>query len=160
MTFPKYYVNNRPKCKWHHTTDCVNLKGYVTTPRHCHGPNRTLALIGKWYTCRVRQQDGSHPYSFCSYDADVIENSHEYVKIQWQKHGFYLSKKAGISVALLEALRSGLNQGLGVSGFRNILLETYKKNYFLIRRQYQAYVNDIKKYCLLTSVCWILRIRR
>jgi len=147
MLFPKYYQNNRPKCKWHNTTDCINLKGYVTTPRHCYGAKRTLALIGKWYLCKIRQQDGSRPHYFRSYDANVIANCHECVKIQWQKHGFYLSKRAGISVSLLEALRSGLNQGLGVSGFRNILLERCKKNYFLIRRQHQAHVNDIKSHC-------------
>ena len=141
--YPIFYQDKRPNCKWHNCTDCVIKKGWVRKPRHCHTSDRIVALIGYFYVCRTRKDDQEHPYSFRSYDPDVIAKAPEYVKVQWSKFGYYLSHRSAISVSLLNQLRSGLNQGLGVSGFRNMLVENLKTYHMKLAIQWREYAEMI-----------------
>lgn len=45
----RLYPTARPPCPWHGTPDCVTLKGWVKSPRHCYGGERVVALMGKKY---------------------------------------------------------------------------------------------------------------
>lgn len=142
--FQRLYPGGRPKCKWCGTPDCVVRKGWVQNPRHCYDSPRLTALMGRFYVCSKREREKKHPYSFRGYDASVISNSHDYIKQVWKKSGFILTHRSGISFQLLNDLRSYMNQGLSVSGFRRSLLETMKTEHFMTGIMWRDYVDSFK----------------
>lgn len=91
------YKDNRPACKFHGCTDCVIRKGWVYSPRHCYGKKRVVALLGRFYICSVRRKERTSPYSFRGYDSQVINTSHDYIKTQWEKTGFFIKPRRDIN---------------------------------------------------------------
>ncbi len=139
----RLYPTARPRCPWHRDHNCVVLKGWVKSPRHCYDRERTVALLGKKYRCKIRQETKTTPFYFRGYDSNAIAASPDYIKALWKKNGFDISHRAAISYTLLETLRSDMLHALSVSGFRDSLLESAKHYHFLTGIQWRSYVDSI-----------------
>ena len=143
--YKDWYEDARPKCKWHGCTDCVKYDGWMNTIRHGYREPRITAIIARKYTCQTRKTLSMEPYSFRGIDRAVIEQSEEYVKQVWAKIGFDVSHRAAIAITDLERLRSNLNQGLGVSGFRRSMIESMRTYHIRTSIQWSSYVNHLDK---------------
>ena len=94
--YPAMYPDARPVCKWHGTTECVQMDGWMRNPRHVYESHRVIALIGKRYNCTMRQREGVNPFGFRGIDRLAIEKSNDYVQMQWARNGFDVSHHAAI----------------------------------------------------------------
>ena len=135
----RLYPGCRPKCKWHNTSDCVNIRGWVPDPRHCYGDNRWVALMGKMYECSETKE------TFRSYDQTVIEKSPLEIRMIWKRIGFNLSHRGGLANFILARLRSGVNHGMSVSGFQRSILESMKTSWLISCAQWLGYRDSILK---------------
>jgi hypothetical protein len=50
------YPAGRPQCPWHGKTNCVDLEGWVSIPRHCYDEDSITTLLGKKYKCSEREK--------------------------------------------------------------------------------------------------------
>jgi len=101
---PDFYPYGRPPCKWHNEYGCCKSKGWMPHARHGYAMGRTFAIIGRKYYCNVRKEQGKE-CRFRNIDRRVIENSHDYIRLQWMKIGFDLSRRAAIAMQDLELSR-------------------------------------------------------
>ncbi len=120
-------------------------------PRHCHDKERVVALLGKRYECKERKKENTKDvpvqYGFRGYDKEVLSKSDDFVKMEWEKHGFDLSHRSGIKLILLRNLRSEMSQSLSVSGFRQSMLESAKDHHLFTQAQWRSYVDSLSS-CL------------
>ena len=65
--------------------------------------------------------------------------------MQWGRMGVDLSHRAAILTKDLEQLRSCMNQGLSVSGFRRCSLESLQNNHLRIAIQWRSYVDLLRE---------------
>ncbi len=77
------YPGALPNCKWHGDCKCVVREGW-NVPRHGYLEKQVTAILGRWYECRIRRDakpQAIKPFSFSGVDPGVIQQSHDYVKI-------------------------------------------------------------------------------
>lgn len=142
--YPDLYPAARPKCKWHGHTDCVMHDGWMHNVRHGYAEPRIIGIIGRRYYCKTRKALGNE-HSFRGIDRVVIEQSHNYVRQVWAKIGFDVSHRSAIAMKDLERLRSNLNQGLGISGFRRCMIESMRVYHMRTAIQWSSYVNHLEE---------------
>lgn len=124
-------------------TECVVIKGWVESPRHCYGEDRNHALLGKKYVCKIRAKAGDKPFGFRGYDKAVIDKSNDYIKMVWRKTSYDVSHRAAISWNVLERLKSDMLQSMSACGFREAILEATKNYHLRLSVQWRAYVDSL-----------------
>lgn len=73
-----------------------------------------------------------------------MDKAPDYVKNLWQRDGFIVTHKEAVRIELIEEFRSYLLQGLGGNGFRNALIEKYKRNWFLQSILWRSYIDYVR----------------
>ncbi len=146
--WPMFYENQhyRPRCKWHNSHECCVNDGWMTYPRHAYGMGKKVAVLGRKYECVTRRDAGMECH-FRGIDAKVIEQSPDYVRLQWKRGGFDFSHRGGISNKALDMGRRCLIGGLSASGFQHVMLQDAKNDHLLQSALYrswaQAQRNDL-----------------
>ena len=53
LQMPRFYPRGKPKCIWHQTTDCVEIKGWSPSPRFGIDETGPTACWSKSYECKI-----------------------------------------------------------------------------------------------------------
>jgi hypothetical protein len=123
LQWPHLYPNNRSRCCFHGTADCVAHIGWSHYPRRCYGTNGDIALIGRRYRCKLREAAvGENPFTFYSYATAVLAAAPAYVQGYWRKHGFRITHRGAIAWEVVDRSRSLLANGAGASGMHSSLI--------------------------------------
>ena len=137
--YPWFFPQGRPRCKWHKSYNCCVSKGWMEYPRRAWSQERTVAVLGRIYECSTRKQAGMEQYKFRSIDEEVINDSDDYIILQWKKAGYVFSHRGGMLMRDLAFNRRCLIQGLSVAGYRNAAVQSAKQYHLILSAQYRSW---------------------
>eukprot|EP00986_Skeletonema_menzelii_P010611 scaffold5229_cov137-Skeletonema_menzelii.AAC.3 len=140
--YPDFCPHGRPPCKWHNEYECCVSKGWMPVGRRAYAMGRVILVLGRKYECNLRKDEGKE-CRFRNIDIEVINKSHDYIRLQWMKIGFDFSHRAGISNRDLQLSRRCLVQGLSVSGFKHVMEQAAKQRHLIISGQYRAWTETL-----------------
>eukprot|EP00986_Skeletonema_menzelii_P003893 scaffold1261_cov155-Skeletonema_menzelii.AAC.3 len=150
--WPMFYENQhyRPVCKWHGTHECCVNDGWMTNPRHAYCMGKEVAIIGRKYECTIRREEGKKCH-FRGIDKKVIEQSPDYVRLQWNRNGCDFSHCSGISNKTLELSVGCLIGGMSASAFQHVMLQNAKKGHLLQSALYRSWAQGQKSNLIYSS---------
>ena len=139
--YPDFCPHGRPPCKWHGDDECCVSKGWVSAGRRAYAMGRNIMVLARRYECSVRKREEKE-CRFRNTDIEVINKSHDYIRLQWMKIGCDFSRRAGLSYRDLQLSRRCLVQGLSVTGFVNVMDQAAKQHHLILSGQCRAWAES------------------
>ena len=149
LQMPRFYPRGKPKCIWHGTTDCVEIKGWSPSARFGIDETGPTACWSKCYGCKVRESEDRRPFSFLGHSPAALAQAPQYVQNWWREHGFYFSHRQGVRWRIIDRMRTAVGQGgLGSAGFLKGLADQHRRTHLSLTQMWRDYTTlAVRKPC-------------